>query len=371
MKKGWFLAGIALAFLMGRWSSQVAEADDPYAGLDLYARVLTNIKDSYVDPVPQALLIHRSLEGMDDALDRHSAFYPPGVWKQLAADAEGRFVGLGVECRWEAGNLVVERLVKEGPAEQAGILPGDRILAINQQELKGLSEEEARKLLVGEEGQVSKVRLQRAAEVVEKTVAQVRLSVVGVEAEIQAKTLIYLGVHAFRTGTAATARERLNALKKPGIQGVILDLRGNGGGLLEEGVGIADLFLEDGPVVAVRPRTVAPEEFSASPSADDWTGPMVVLVDRNSASAAEVAAGALQRRGRARLAGERSYGKGTVQRFFEYEDGSVLKLTFARYFLPDGTSVEGTGLTPDLPASTPEEVLAAAISSLQTQAPKR
>jgi carboxyl-terminal processing protease len=311
---------------------------------------LSTIEDNYVDPVPQALLIHRSLEGMDDALDRHSAFYPPEVWHQLAADVEGRFVGLGVECSWTPGALTVERLVKEGPAEQAGIQTGDQILANNGQLLQGLTEEEARKLLVGEEGQVSTVRFLRGETTLERTLAQLRLSVVGVESSVSGK-VGYLAVHAFREGTAATARIQLNSLRKQGITGMILDLRGNGGGLLEEGVGVADLFMHAGKIVSVQPRSVAPEEFSASASADDWEGPMVVLVDENSASASEVAAGALQRSGRSRLMGARSYGKGTVQRFYEYEDGSVLKLTFARYFLPDGTSVEDKGLQPDLPCT--------------------
>ncbi len=368
MKKWPWMGLIPVAFLAGRLSAQNADARDPYAGLDTYARVLSTIQTWYVEERSQEELVWRSLEGMDDALDRHSAFYPPAVWKGILRDGEGSFLGMGVECSWENDHFRVLRVAKDGPAEGAGIRAGDQLWRIDGVVLGELGEEEARRLLVGDVGKISQLEVEREGQ--RSTLLLPQLPVPRLDVEVRREgnqAVITLG--SFRVGTAASFGEKLNDLGL--IPGLVIDLRGNPGGSLDEAIGIAELFLDEGLVVRVRARAMAEEEHR-SHSGGEFPAPVAVLIDGQSASAAEVLAGALQRRGRAALFGSRSWGKGSVQRFYEYEDGSALKLTFARYYLPDDSSVEGRGLEPDFheePAVGEDRPLRAALEWLRKQAP--
>lgn len=363
IRKSWLLA----AFLAGYTFNSLARAADPYAGLDLYARVLAIIQANYVEPVSQLSLIHASLQGMTHSLDPHSEFYPPETWKSLEAQGEGTYVGAGLEGRWEKDAFVIRTLVRGGPADTGGLQPNDRILSINQHPLN--REAEALSLLEAPEGSLLDLGLERAGQSFHQTLLLIRPSMTGVEGKMLEGQVGYVAIHIFRNGTAEAFRKQLSSLE--GMKKLVIDLRGNGGGLLEEGVSVADQVLEEGRIVRVLPRTVAPEEFLAHAEEGDWKGPLRVLVDRNSASASEVVAGALQVLKRARVVGEPTYGKGTVQRYYEFEDGSVLRLTFARYFLPDQSSVQGRGVVPEVLASprnnSEDPPLAAALKDLAGQ----
>ncbi len=368
MNKWPSLGLILAAFVAGRLSTQTATARDPYAGLDTYARVLSTIQTWYVEEKSQEELIWRSLEGMDDALDRHSAFYPPEVWKGILRDDADSFLGIGVECSWEKDHFRVLRVTRDSPADTAGIQPGMLIWRIDDAMLGLLGEEEARRLLTGQPGKLSEIEVEWEGS--RSTVLLPHLPIPRLDVEAKREGpfgRITLG--SFRVGSAQRFEEKLASLAE--IKGVVLDLRGNPGGSLDEAIGIADLFLDEGPVVRVQARATS-EEQHLSHSGGEFVGPVAVLIDGQSASAAEVLGGALQRRGRASLFGSRSWGKGSVQRYYEYEDGSALKLTFARYFLPGDHSVEGVGLTPDYPVEVvagEDRVLGAALEWLRKQTP--
>jgi carboxyl-terminal processing protease len=342
--KARFYLGLALAFLAGRWSGQPALAD-PYSGLSTLARVLTDIGDRYVEEIPQERLIYAGLEGMMVVLDRHTAYFSPSHWAKLRVDAQGEFAGAGVECTTTAEGLKVDALVRGGPAELAGVKVGDRLVAINGVALASISPVEADKLLNGEPGSVGVWQLIRGEEPLELVVAQLRLSSLGVQHQRLGAAGV-LSLRSFRGGTAAELDAHLKQLT--GVQGLVLDLRNNPGGLLEEGVAVADRFLSEGLIVRASGRSMTGIEKYAEASSQDWTIPLVVLINKGTASAAEVVAGALQLAGRAVLVGEQSYGKGTVQTILHYPDGSAMKLTIGRYSLRDGRSVEGRGLSPEV-----------------------
>lgn len=368
MNKWPSLGLILVAFAAGRLSAQTATARDPYAGLDTYARVLSTVQAWYVDEKSQEELIWRSLQGMDDALDRHSAFYPPEVWKGILRDDEDTFLGIGVECSWEKDHFRVLQVTRDSPADTAGIQPGMLIWRIDSLILGGLEEEEARRLLTGQPGKLSEFEVER--EGARSTLLLPHLPIPRMDVEAKREGAFgRIALGSFRIGSAQRFEEKLASLTE--IKGLVLDLRGNPGGSLDEAVGIADLFLDAGPVVRVQARATS-EELHQSRSGGEFVGPVAVLIDGQSASAAEVLGGALQKRGRASLFGTTSLGKGSVQRYYEYEDGSALKLTFARYFLPDDHSVEGVGLTPDVTveaAAGEDRVLRSALEWLRKQAP--
>ena len=368
MKKWPSLGLILAAFVAGRLSAQTATARDPYAGLDTYARVLSTIQTWYVDETSQEELVWRSLEGMEDAMDRHSTFFPPAVWKGILRNDEDNFLGIGVECSWEKDHFRVLRVAKDSPAATAGIEPGALIWRIDAVILGTLGEEEARQRLMGQPGKLSEVEVEWEGQ--RSTLLLPHLPIPRLDVESSREGAIgRITLGSFRVGSAERFGEKLKALGD--IKGLVVDLRGNPGGSLDEAVGIADLFLGEGPVVRVRARATS-EELYQSHSGGEFAAPVAVLIDGQSASAAEVLAGALQRRGRASLFGSRSWGKGSVQRYYEYEDGSALKLTFARYYLPDDRSVEGVGLEPDFTveaAAGDDRVLRSALEWLRKQAP--
>lgn len=337
---------------MGYLCASFANAGGPYDGLDLFAQVLSDIEDRYVLPPSRSALIYGALEGMVDTLDSHCAFFDPPTWNLIKNNAAGAFVGLGFEVIADEQGFLVSRVIKEGPADKAGLLLQDRVLSINGVALMGLEASAREALLRGEAGHVSVLRVIRNRQPLDLALANVPLPVVDLSVVPLADGVLWLRLGSFREGSALALRQQLAPLKPTGI---VLDLRGNLGGWLEEGVGVADIFLSNGRIVSTEGPSVRSEVFEATVAGDDWQGPLVVLINAETASAAEIVAGALQQHKRASLVGERSYGKGSVQSILHYADGSALKLTIARYLLPDGTWIQQQGLSPDhivvMPAS--------------------
>ncbi len=343
-------AALLLAFGLGWWAGsarvQAGAPDpaDPYRGLDLYARALFTLQSRYVEPIPMQTWIYRSLQGMAAGVDPWTAFYPPDVWAQLQTDGEGRFIGLGAALE----GAVIRQIVPESPAARAGLQPGMTILAVG-----GVPVDPAdpgwTARLQGEPGTLLRLTVGAAGGVREVAAVLDRLPVTEVRAEEPSDGVYLLTIGTFRAGTAAEAARLL--LFEPGREPryVILDLRGNRGGLLEEAAGVADLFLANGRIVQMEGRIAPVQTWEAQPSPTDCTAPLIVLIDGDSASAAEIVAGALQHHRRALLYGQPSYGKGTVQTVERFEDGSALKYTVARYLLPGGQPLPAGGLTPDKP----------------------
>lgn len=348
------LAGVGLG-AAGASVAAERRSESPYAALDLFARVITQIRDSYVDPVPQEKLVYQALDGLDNALDAHSVFLAPEAFRRLREEAEGQYVGIGAQTREDPRGLRILEVLRDGPAARAGILPGDLVTTVDGRPLTGLRVEEADALVRGREGEAVTLGIERDGVARVVPLLRTRVQESTVESEVLPGGAAYVRVRQFREGTSDAIAAQLAGLGGASLPGVLLDLRANPGGRLDEAVATVDLFVRAGRIVSTRGRRPGSDEVrEAHDEKSDLDVPLVVLVDGQSASAAEIVAGALSDLRRATLVGERTYGKGSVQSLFEYEDGSALKLTIARYYLPSGRTIQDhVGLQPDLVVGPP------------------
>ena len=379
MMKTYLLIG-ASAFVLGAGSmayvSQQASASAPpraatYRMLGLFGDVLNTVENQYVTEVDDTKLIQSAIDGMLTSLDPHSGYLDPEDFDDMRDQSRGEYGGLGLEVTSEDGVVKVISPMDGTPAARAGIKAGDYITSVNGESVLGMSVTEAVKQMRGRPGEAVSLTIAR-----EKTDSfDVKL----VREVIKPKSATarmegdygLLRLSGFNEKTTDEAQEAFNQLraKNPDMKGLILDLRNNPGGLLDQAVSVSDLFLEGGEIVSQRgrdPRDV--ERYNARPG--DLTGglPMVVLINSGSASAAEIVAGALQDRKRAELVGTTSFGKGSVQTVIPLRGGidGALKLTTARYYTPSGRSIQKTGIEPNLEvAQTRDEAQAIANRSYQ------
>jgi carboxyl-terminal processing protease len=368
MKK-YLLIGVS-AFVLGAGSmayvsQQATAAAQPraktYKMLGLFGDVLDTVEHQYVTEVDDTKLIQAAIDGMLTSLDPHSGYLDPESFDDMRDQTRGEYGGLGIEVTNEDGVVKVISPMDGTPAANAGIKAGDYITAVNGESVLGLSVNEAVKQMRGKPGEA--VTLTIAREKSDPFDVKVVREVIKPKSATAKMDGDYgvLRVSGFNEKTTDEAEEAFTKLKaaNPKMKGLILDLRNNPGGLLDQAVGISDLFLEGGEIVSQRgrdPRDV--ERYNARPG--DITGglPMVVLINSGTASAAEIVAGALQDRKRAELVGLTSFGKGSVQTVIPLRGGmdGALKLTTARYYTPSGRSIQKTGIEPDLEvASTRDE----------------
>ncbi|MCI0342289.1 MAG: S41 family peptidase [Planctomycetales bacterium] len=331
----------------------------------LWHEVRQLILSRYVDAVEPDRVLYGALSGMVDSLDDHSQFLPPEVYREEKIDTQGHFGGLGIEVGVREGWLTVITPLDDSPALAAGILAGDRIVAIEGEPAEGMGIPWAAARLRGSPGTAITLTVvhegEREAVDVRVERAEVRIrSVRGARILDADRGIGYVRVASFVEKTAEDFDAAVRELREKGLKALVLDLRWNPGGLLTQGVALADRFLEDGTIVETRTRApgsegLAREVYSAK-SSDTLLRdePVVLLVNHGTASAAEIVAGALQDRGRGTLLGTRTYGKGTVQTIFEIEGGkSGLRLTTGRYYTPKGRQIQSApgalgGLVPDL-----------------------
>jgi carboxyl-terminal processing protease len=328
----------------------------PYANLAIFARALSQIEVSHVEPPDQDALIYGAIRGMVETLDPHSTFLTPQQYRMLTSETEGQFGGIGIEVDVRDGWLVVHGVMPGGPAEAAGMRPGDRFLAIDGLGARDMRLSDAVEHMRGAPGTPVTVRLRRegAEEGIELTLTREIIHVEAVEARVLPDRVFYARLRAFSETTTDELRAALDravseTASAGGLRGVLLDMRGNPGGLLNEAVRVSDEFLTEGVIVSTRGRggQVLDEATARSVGTrPDW--PMVVLVDHYTASAAEIVAGALHDHHRAVLVGQTTWGKGSVQNLIELPDGSALKLTIARYYTPSGVSIQARGIDPDI-----------------------
>lgn len=361
-----FLGGLTGALLLPVLAGADETAASPYANLAIFARALSHIEVSHVEPPDQDALIYGAIRGMVDTLDPHSSFLDPDEVARLNADTEGRFGGVGVEIDVRDGWITVHGVLAGGPAERAGLRPGDRFLTLDGVGARDLRVSEAVRIMRGEPGTSVTVRVRREGEgeAVELTMTREVIEVEAVEARVLPDRIAYVRIRSFQATTTSELRAALDAAVREtesagGLRGVLLDLRGNPGGLLDEAVLVADEFLIEGTIVSTRGRdgVVLSEASARAPGTrPDW--PMVVLVDYFSASAAEIVAGALRDHRRALVVGTRTWGKGSVQNVIDLPDGSALKLTVARYYTPSGDSIQAVGIEPDVVVEQLDEELA-------------
>lgn len=348
------LAGAA--FAGGAISTRAADAvlsegDAAYKTLAVFARALHYIQTSWAGDLDDATLIRGAIRGMVSGLDKHSKYMDPAEYAALRRDPAEVFGGVGLRLARRGTALVIAEASENAPAARAGLRAGDAIVEVEGIPTFELAPEDVELKLRGRPGTQVALMVHRAERNGPEPLVLLReqLRDPSVRAELLEPGYGYLQIRTFADTTSREVREALEQLSaaRP-LQGLIVDLRDNSGGLLEQAVRVADVWIAGGIIVTTRAKGRDPEVQRAHPRGTEPSYPLAVLINGRSASASEVLAGALQDHGRALLVGTSSYGKASVQTVLELEDQSALKLTIARYETPKGRWIEGSGLTPDL-----------------------
>jgi carboxyl-terminal processing protease len=341
-------------------SAQDGEARDETAqtaqltldDLRTFTDVFNQARRNYVEEVDDKTLLDAAIRGMLQELDPHSSFLPAKEYETLNDTAQGRYSGIGIDVEASEGKLVVRAIINDSPADLAGLNPGDVITSIDGQPIRGRPLPEAMDELKGEPGsEVELTVMPPEGEERELSITRQYLQVPTLSFDLIGDSYGYFKVTQFHREIADQLEQSLESIKKEGIElsVLIIDLRNNPGGVLQPAVAMADGFLEDGVIVSTRGRNSTMQlEFTAHPGQWLPRTPVMLLVDRGTASAAEVLAGALQDHSRALVVGERTFGKGSVQSVLPLRNGAGIKLTTARYYTPSGRSIQATGIEPDI-----------------------
>jgi len=356
-----FLVGV----LIGSAHSQKVSAvsNSTYEDLKVFTEVLGLIQKDYVEETNSKDLINGAIKGMLETLDPHSAFMPPTMYKEMQEETKGRFEGLGIEITVKDSVLTVVSPIEGTPAYKAGILAGDQIVKIDGEPTKNFTLMDSVKRLRGPRGTKVTISILREGFTKPKDFTLVRevIPVRSVRHELLDKNYGYIRLSQFQEKTDDEFEKAIKALQeesKGTLRGLILDLRNNPGGLLDQAVKISDRFIESGLIVSVEGRKEDQKmKFYAHPDGKLAHYPLIVLVNGGSASGAEIVAGAIQDQGRGIIVGTQTFGKGSVQTIIPLKDGSGLRLTTARYYTPNGRSIQAKGIVPDIivKPSGPEE----------------
>lgn len=335
-------------------STMAPAGEKDYKNLEIFTDVLALIQSSYVEEADSQDLLYGAIRGMLETLDPHSSFLTPDMYEDMKADTHGEFGGLGIEIAIKDRALIVVAPIEDTPADRAGIKSGDRIIRINDLPTDTLEVMNAVRLMRGPKGETVTLQIERQGEKKPLTFAIVRdlIQLESVKSRLIDDRYAYVRVSQFQDRTASDFSDHLQQLRESieqPLAGLVLDLRNNPGGLLDQAVAVSDLFLKEGLIVYTEGRDPdAQLKFSASAAETESDYPLVVLINGGSASASEIVAGALQDHKRAIILGEQSFGKGSVQTIVPLGDDSGLRLTTARYFTPSGRSIQARGITPDV-----------------------
>ena len=349
-------AVLSSALVSGGWFVErglLGSNSPPPNGARLFQQVYDRVARDYVDTLPDSTLYIDAASGLVDELDDpHSAYLSPSLLATLSERTSGRYAGVGAQIDVRDGWITIVAPLPGGPAEAAGVRTGDRIIEVNGQPIHGVSVEAAQKALRGAPGSVVRVTIDRPGVETPIKFALTRreIHVQPVQhATMLAPDVGYVALTIFSERSAADLRRAVDSLRSAGMKTLILDLRSDPGGLLDQGVGVADLFLDPGKIiVSMRGRTPDASGVFADRAPQPWPHmPVAVLVDSNTASAAEIVAGALQDHDRAVLLGTTTYGKGSAQNVYPVDHGAAVKLTTARWFTPSGRSIDRPRVSPD------------------------
>jgi carboxyl-terminal processing protease len=332
---------------------ELERLEDIYDDLEIFATTLTIVDSHYVDETVPKKLIYGALKGLLASLDPYSQFLTPESHKDIQVETEGKFGGIGIEVSVKDGVLTVISPISRTPAAKAGMKPGDRIAKIDSKSTRGLSLDDCVKLLRGKPGSIVNLTIVREDESRMLDIAITR-DIVKVES-IEYATFInkgigYIRISEFQEQTPTDFEKELINLERTGLEGLIIDLRNNPGGLFPEAIRVAELFVPQGQlIVSTRGRLIDQNaEYVSKGPLEKKSYPIVILINKGSASASEVMAGALQDHQLAVILGEQSFGKGSVQTVIPMRDGSALRLTTSKYYTPNGIAIHGIGLAPDV-----------------------
>ncbi len=346
-----------VAFVGGAATSHFAGAttatQSPYDVLGQMARVLVMIENEYVEPVERRRLAEGAIKGMVAELDPHSGYMPPEEYAIFQSDTEGRFGGIGVEVDFRDEGVTVIAPIEGSPAFRAGNNSGDRIVALDNGSVRGKSPDELVRQMRGAPGTkvLLTIRREGKTELLYFTLAREVINVSSVASKLMEGGVAYIRLKQFQSGTHAEVLSAIAKLKRENggtLAGTLLDLRNNPGGLVAEASAVADEMLDTGVVFTTRHREKVVDEVRATRGGGLVRGPLVVLVNEYSASAAELVAGALQDNRRGTLVGTRTFGKGSVQSIVDLPGGAGMRLTTMRYYTPSGRAIQAQGVEPDV-----------------------
>jgi len=351
------LAGVILStqFAGPLIADEASRKKSTYEQLDLFGNIFERIRSQYVEPVDESKLIEAAINGMLTSLDPHSSYLPPRAFKDMQVQTRGEFGGLGIEVTQQDGYVKVVSPIDGTPAAEAGVKPGDLIIKVDGKSVQGLTLNEAVDLMRGPVGSEIVITIVRKG--VDKpfdiSIIRDTIKIKATKAKLEDGAII-LRISSFTDQTYPNLKEGLNKmLKKAGgidkINGIVLDLRNNPGGLLKQAILVADAFLDKGEIVSTRGRNPQDtERFNARPGDLAKGKPIVVLINGGSASASEIVSGALKDHHRAVIVGTKSFGKGSVQTIIPLQGNGAMRLTTARYYTPSGRSIQNLGILPDI-----------------------
>ena len=329
-------------------------SDELYEKIDLFSEVLENIKKNYVDEVDQAEVMDSAINGVLQSLDPYSAYMSPKSFKGMQTDTKGEFGGLGIEIGMESGVIKVISPIDDTPASNAGIKSGDYIVKINEEQVQGKSLTEAVELMRGPIGSEINLTIRRknVKKALNFKIKRAIIEVKSVVAKIigKEKKIGYLRLKSFNENSDEQLSKSIDKFEKNNkLNGYILDLRNNPGGLLTQAISITDFFLDDGEIVSTKGRKISETRRFFSKKGDGINGkPLIVIINNGSASASEIVSGALKDHKRAIILGERTHGKGSVQSIIPLKNGGGIRLTISKYYLPSGKSISEIGVLPDI-----------------------
>ncbi|MGH7096213.1 MAG: S41 family peptidase [Stellaceae bacterium] len=363
MKRLGLIAAVAASVIVLPLSHDLATAapaagsasqDDTYKALDLFGEVFADVRADYVDKIKDNKLIGSAINGMLTSLDPHSNYLDRKDFDDMKVQTSGEFGGLGIEVTMEKGTVKVVSPIDDTPAARAGLKPGDLITQINGKPVQGMTLPQAVEKMRGPVDSQIKLTIERKGQKpFQVTLTRATIKIKPVHFKLEAGNIGYIRITSFNEQTDTGLDAALKALRQKSgnkLQGLILDLRNNPGGLLDQAVAVANAFLDKGEIVATRGRRPDDaQRYDARPG-DDISGglPMVVMINGGSASASEIVAGALKDQHRAVLLGTRSFGKGSVQTIIPLPGHGAMRLTTARYYTPSGRSIQDEGIEPDI-----------------------
>ncbi|MCI0733725.1 MAG: S41 family peptidase [Methylococcaceae bacterium] len=353
-----FLIGTLFGLLLSASGVIIAEQGPvgsvPFDELRTFTEVFGRIQKDYVEPVSDKKILEDAIRGMLSGLDPHSTYLDEEQYNELKVGTTGQFGGLGIEVGMENGFIKVISPIDDTPAQRAGVKAGDLIIRLDEKPVKGMSLEDAVKIMRGEPGSEITLTVVRENEEQPLTITIVRdvIKVKSVKSRLLEDGYGYVRISSFQSGTGESLQDNLLDLEKTNkgkLKGLVLDLRNNPGGVLNAAVSVSDAFLTSGLIVYTEGRIEDSQyKFRATPNEYLGGAPIVVLINAGSASASEIVAGALQDHNRAIIMGEKSFGKGSVQTILPTTNGGAVKLTTARYYTPSGRSIQAEGITPDI-----------------------
>ena len=344
---------LAIVFLILITQNAESKNDNTlYEKLDLFSDVLEKINKGYVKEVDQSEVIDGAINGMLQSLDPFSAYMSPESFKNMNVETSGEFGGLGIEVTMESGFVKVITPMEDSPADKVGVKAGDYIIKINEKQVKGLNLMEAVNLMRGKIGTPINITIRRldVEEDLKFVIVRDKIKVREVSSAIK-ENVGYIRLSAFNEQSGDQLLNKIKDFSKTNknLNGYILDLRNNPGGLLSQAVKISDAFLDSGEIVSIKGRDKNDIKIYTARKGDALKGkPLIILINRGSASASEIVSGALKDHKRAILLGEKTFGKGSVQTIIPLKNKGGLRLTTAKYYLPSGTTISEIGVEPDI-----------------------